>query len=796
MEEATHEPPDDGKFCIAVIAAGFAVLVCALPISWLDSSVYSYFEELGADSLESLIRIITEAGSGVVLGAIALIAFAAMRDRRTGIRVAFSLLVTTIVVALLKSLISRQRPGSEDFDSFPSGHTASAFAVATPLFIHARKWGWPFLLAAGIVGFSRIFRNSHYLSDVTAGLGTGLLCGGLVCFVFKRSPRFAEFNLARVIAGFLALGFAAAPWMKDKNTLGQSVLIMLPPLAFYVLWSYLPEIMKWGRGVFARMSDRRVILAIFTGALILFIVGNWASTLFDRDEGWYAEIAREMVESGDYLVPTYLGRPFLEKPMLPYWLMAGSMHIFGVNEFAARLPSAVAGAFACVVLFLLARRMFGRKTALVSTAVFATSFMTPFIMHAALTDSVLVLFVLVSFYGFWRILKGDASRLPWAMLYAGAGLAFLSKFLAGVAIVGFAALLTAAFARRWDVLKKARIPTGALLFLGIVCAWFLPAYFATNGELGRVFYEQNFGRAASALQGHEGPFFYYIAFMPLIFFPWFSLLPGALLRKREEIRPKSESWWFLVSWAGGTVLLFSAASTKLPHYVFPAVPALSILVGSLLCSPEEHSRVLAGWKAPFAYFFLGLVGFLVAVGTPVAFEQAKFTNFWRFFTPACGVLFVVTLLAIIDLGKRNIPRAAATLCFGMVAFMLLFMLVAMPSLDYVKLPPRLGRAIAEESGPQDVVVHWGYIEPSLAFYAGRNMRAIRSWQEFDEITGSSMRILCVVPPDKVVELASHLKGKARTRKLFEGEGFNFGRGRKQRLVLFLAERTREGTGSR
>jgi 4-amino-4-deoxy-L-arabinose transferase-like glycosyltransferase/membrane-associated phospholipid phosphatase len=651
-------------------------MLAALPLSSLDTAAFECFQNLGAASLKSFMRLLTEAGTGVILGAIALLAFAAMRDRRAAARLALSLLLATIIVSVLKNVITRYRPGESGSDtpnSFPSGHTASAFAVAGALFIYLRKWGAPFVAVAGIVALSRIFRSNHYLSDVLAGAGLGAMCAGAAGLVIRKAPDFTRLLGVRIAAAFLALGFAAAPWFPwfgGKNTLGQLVLIVMPSLAFFTFWSYLPSITARARKVFSEISDRRLLALIFAVCAFTFLVGNWASTLFDRDEGWYAEIAREMLVSGDYITPTYRGEPFLEKPPLPYWLMAGSMGIFGRNAFAARLPSAIAGAGACVILFLLARAMFDRKTALASVGVFASSLITLFVLRAALTDSILLLLLLVAFYGFWRIFRSDTSRLPYLMLYGGAGLAFLTKYLAGVAIIGLAVLLMLAFTRRWDVLKKARIPTGALLFVVIAGAWFLPAHFATEGEVLRVFLEQNFGRSVSVMHGHSGPFFYYIAFLPLIFFPWFSFLPAALLRKKVEIAPKSERWWFLVCWAGSTILLFSAASTKLPHYIFPALPALAILTGSLLADPGERARALSGWKAPFAYFFLGLVGFALSVGLLIALEQGKFYNLWRSFTPACALLFLITVLALVDFRRRELLRAAATLSSGMVAFML------------------------------------------------------------------------------------------------------------------------------
>jgi 4-amino-4-deoxy-L-arabinose transferase-like glycosyltransferase len=783
---------NDKSVCSYLIFSGAAALVATLPLSSLDNAAFKFFQNLDLADWNSLAKLFTQVGDGVLLGAISLLAFAAMRNRRTATRIVFSLLLSTIIVTILKELVSRQRPGSDTANSFPSGHTASAFAVAGALFIHLRGQGVVFLPISALIGFSRVLRNSHYVSDVTAGLGIGLICAGAAGLIVMRAPRFAHLRTIRLIGGFLALCLTIFPWAVRRETLQQAILIVMPPIALFAVWSYMSLLTRFARNVIEKMSDKRLLVAIFAVCLLLFIVGNWASTLFDRDEGWYAETAREMLASGNYLTPTYNAQPYLEKPPLTYWLMAGSISIFGPNAFAARFPSAVAGALACVVLFLLARSMFDRKTALASVAVFATSLITLIIVHAALMDSILLLLVLISLYAFWRIYRGDTSYLLWLMFYGGAGLAFLTKYLAGVAIIGVAAFATLAFTRRWDLLRKARILTGALVFLAIVGAWFLPAYLATSGDLLRVFLNENFGRSVSPMEGHSGPFFYYVLVLPVIFFPWFSFLPGAVLRRRPEIAPGSERWWFLVSWAGGTIILFSAVSTKLPHYVLPAIPALAILIGSLISDSEDRSRALTRWRVPFAYVFLTLLGFVLAAGIPVALKWWKFYGLWRFFTPACALLLTMTILAVFDLRRRDLLRTASTLTCGSTGFTLLLILVAIPSLNTVKLPQPIGRIIAEKSTPRDAILHWGYIPPTLVFYAQHPLTLIRTQQELDAQISGASRAFCVLPAEEAERLRQRSGAGLRIETLFpapgeSGRGFDFGRGKWQQLELLQAE---------
>jgi len=796
MEETNLQSgqPDDRKQALAMLIAGAVIVLSALPLSVFDDAVFGYLEHLGAESLESLMKMITHVGSGVILGAAALIAFAFLRDRRAATRVALSLLAATIVASLLKNIITRQRPNANDFDSFPSGHSIATFSLAGALFFHLRLKAVPFLAVAVLVAFSRLFRSAHYLSDVIAGTGLGLICAGGAALLIREAPRFTRRKNIRIIAAVLAFGFAITPWVKNKNTLSQLVFIVMPPIIFFVFWSYIDDIKSFSTGLVRRFSEKRLLLIIFVIALIAFSMGNWASSLFDRDEGWYGEVAREMKESGDFLTPAYRGEQWLEKPPFPYWLMAGSMAVFGENSFAVRFPSVLAGAFSCVLLYLLAAKIAGQKAALISTGIFATSLLTIFVVRAALMDSILLFLLLLSLLGLWRIARGESSRLPWLMLYGGAGLAFLTKYLAGVAIVGLTALTFMIFTRRWDVLKKARIPTGALLFFAIAGAWFVPAYISTSGELLKVFFEQNVGRSISAMQGHAGPFFYYIVLLPVIFFPWFSFFPAAISQKGTKFAVKSEAWWFLVCWSGGTVLLFSAVSTKLPHYIFPALPPLAILTGALIADAKERSMALSGWKVIFACFFLGLVGISLSIGLIIALEKGGFLNLWRFFAPACAILATACVLALVDFGRRRVVQAVLTLGVGMVVFMLFLVLVALPGFEAFKLAPKIGGRIVEMREPGDKVFHWGYVEPAFTFYAQSHMTIIKSHDAAETELSDVDRAFFILPADEAGNFRKRFGKGYRIKIAYPSEsleypmGYNTGRGKWIKLNLLLIEK--------
>jgi len=261
-----EQQSSDRKLCLCMVFAGAAVIVASLLLSRFDKVILEYFERLGAPSIDLLMKLVRHAGSGIVLGAVVLIAFATMRDRKTATRAALSLLIAAIVVSILKYLISRQRPTGENLDSFPSGHTTAAFAVAGALFLRFRWWGALFFIIAAAVGLSRVFRGDHYMNDAIAGMGLGFVFAGFAGLVVSKAPRFASNRGLRIAAVFLTFGFAAAPFLAGRNTLSLFILVVVAPIGFFAFWPYFRTAIVWVR--------KSVIMALSPGAGMGFRAGR------------------------------------------------------------------------------------------------------------------------------------------------------------------------------------------------------------------------------------------------------------------------------------------------------------------------------------------------------------------------------------------------------------------------------------------------------------------------------------------------------------------------------------------
>ena len=211
----------------------------------------------------------------------------------------------------------------------------------------------------------------------------------------------------------------------------------------------------------ARAADYAVLLAV-TAALTLPNLG--AASLWDVDEGVNAEAAREMREAGTWVIPTFNFELRTAKPVMLYWLQRTSYAAFGVGEWSARLPSALAGWLTVLLTYELARRMFGRPTGVLAGLVLASAVEFCVLAHAATPDATLLLFTVLTYFAFW-VGHENGRRWWWVPTAAACGLAALTKGPVGVALPGLVLLLYFAWNRELSRLLDRRLGWAALAFL-------------------------------------------------------------------------------------------------------------------------------------------------------------------------------------------------------------------------------------------------------------------------------------------------------------------------------------------
>ena len=302
-----------------------------------------------------------------------------------------------------------------------------------------------------------------------------------------------------------------------------------------------------------------------------------AMPLYDLDEGAFTEATREMLASGNYITPHKDGEPRYDKPVLIYWLQAGSAKLLGLNELALRLPSALAATAWLLALWFFVRERLDRPTATVAGLVMALTLEISIIAKAAVADAVLNLFLALTFFEIYRwYLKPDSGTLLRAYFWMGLG--FLTKGPVAVffpVVVSFLFFLSERSVKDWT--RAVFHLRGWALFLAVAMPWYVAIYLDSGaGFFEDFFLRHNLGRFGDAMHGHEGFFGYYVLVLPLIMLPftgWFLRLLPEL--KRTWSDPLDRFLWL---WFISVFVFFSFSGTKLPHYLVYGATPLFVLM--------------------------------------------------------------------------------------------------------------------------------------------------------------------------------------------------------------------------
>jgi len=324
---------------------------------------------------------------------------------------------------------------------------------------------------------------------------------------------------------------------------------------------------------------------------IFFYYGIDKCGLFDVDEAIYAEVAREMIETQNYIVPYYNYLPYYHKPVLFYWILVLSYKIFGINEVGARIPSVFFSFFLVLISYYFLNMLFDKKTAIFSCIILATNFETIIISKSCLMDSMLVFLITTAIYFFLAGYLTERKNFYFGF-YISSALATLVKGPVGIIIpagVVFTYLfLTGDFLK---IRRDLKILKGFIIFIVITLPWYLAVSLITKGDFAKdFFFYHNIARFSQSFEGHSGSIFYYIGILLIGFYPWSSFLPNSLINSFRSIKEDKKSV-FLIVWLLVPFILFSIAKTKLPNYIFPVMVPASILVGKIW---EEKNNTSAG----------------------------------------------------------------------------------------------------------------------------------------------------------------------------------------------------------
>lgn len=340
--------------------------------------------------------------------------------------------------------------------------------------------------------------------------------------------------------------------------------------------------------VFALFSDRVQPLFIAAVAASLYLFRLGAGALLDWDEAIHAEVSREILTGHHWLTLYWNHLPYFRKPPLTFWIRAGFFHLFGINEFWARFPSALAGVGVAVLTYAIARRLAGPAAGLLAAFVLMTTNDFDRVVREGTTDASLCLCIYVVVYAWMRLDKGGSGWFCLLCAAAGAGAMIKGP---GVLIV-FPAIGVDWIVRRksWRTPPEWELCLGGMIFLSIVAPWHI--WMAIH--YGRSFWSDYFSyqvleRATRVIEGSGGGPWYYLNAVFHGAFPWALMIPIAMCRWIWKTQWTHTLIWTLI---GIVFIGYTLVPTKHNWYILPVYPALAVEVGALLADAGARWRVV------------------------------------------------------------------------------------------------------------------------------------------------------------------------------------------------------------
>ncbi|TPQ31457.1 glycosyltransferase family 39 protein [Cupriavidus pinatubonensis] len=423
-----------------------------------------------------------------------------------------------------------------------------------------------------------------------------------------------------------------------------------------------------------------VPLIVLAGVCVLIAL-LWFGTLGMRhligpDEGRYAEIAREMFVSGDWVTIRYNDLKYFEKPPFHMWVTALSYSLFGIGEWQARLCVALAGAIGLLASMLAANRWFGARAALLTGLVLVAAPMWSVAAHFNTLDMTLsgaMACVLAFMLLAQHPQASPAARRNWMLAcWVAMGVAILTKGLVGIALPGLVLVIYTLVSRDFALWRRLHLVSGIALMLLVAVPWFWLVS-ERNPEFLRFFFiHEHWERYTSTVHSRKGPLLYFVPLVIAGFLPWLGLFPRMWQAVRERAgvergtaaRPFQPALLAAV-WAIVIFVFFSLSRSKLPGYILPIFPALGIIAGAALDTISERSwrrQLLAGLAiGAIGLLASPIVATLNSNNTPNALYRAY--AIWA--AVAFAMIIASTLVARWLLQRRGLLASITVYAVGM-----------------------------------------------------------------------------------------------------------------------------------
>ena len=469
-------------------------------------------------------------------------------------------------------------------------------------------------------------------------------------------------------------------------------------------------------------NEKRLVTVLILVSGLLFFVGLGKMALTDPDEVFYAETAREMQNRGEFLTPRIFGEPQFEKPPLYYWLVALSFKAFGVNEFSARVASAIFGIFGVLGVYFLGKILISRKAAFFAGIILATNVKYVILARACVTDMVLCVFILYAFLFFFYGHLSSTKSTKWYLLSAVfLGLSVLTKGPIGILLPFAITAIYFIFTRESGKLKKIPFVKCALLFLAVSLPWYILMYRAYGREFIDMFFGfHNIIRFLEPEHKIGDVFYYYFPATLAGFFPWSAFLPVGIWQvMREKEKKIRETNIFLIAWVLVIFVFFSISRTKLPTYTFPIYPALALFMGRLLevlFKGGLTRKEMRGMGVLAGMLFVSIIAGLAALYFTLKGKYPSLINA----ALLAGILFAALMaVSVRHIFKKRYARGLAIYVASFVFFLSLLSVSVLCEIGKYESSRNVSKKILSMARPGEAIGAETHYRRGVAFYTKR-----------------------------------------------------------------------------
>jgi 4-amino-4-deoxy-L-arabinose transferase-like glycosyltransferase len=446
------------------------------------------------------------------------------------------------------------------------------------------------------------------------------------------------------------------------------------------------------------------LLILLTGS-ILFIPFLGKVHLFDWDEINFAESAREMLLSGNYLKVQINYQTFWEKPPLFIWLEAISMHFFGINEFAARLPNAIIGVVTLLVLFNIGRRVYDSTFGIFWTVAYAGSFLPHFYFKSGIIDPTFNLLIFVGIYFIYKTSLKEGSYKSSSSknaLFAGIflGLVVFTKGPAALVIGGLTVLVYFIVKRSLRLFTIREILVFSCSLLAVASSWFLIMLVVDGPFFIKEFIEYQVRLFNTKDAGHGGPFFYHFLVLLIGCFPASMYAFKAFRKQYSDGYPQREFKVFMIICLFVVLILFSIVKTKIVHYSSFCYFPVTFLGAYTIYKVHRHKLFMFKFFRWMAFFFGALISILLIAlplllknlptlqprVSPYIKDDFALANLnapvsWTGWESLIGFFFLASLLVFLSVSNKSAVRAAIMLFISSAITLQLVLTIVVPKIE-------------------------------------------------------------------------------------------------------------------